>query len=122
MNSKQKPSKAPLQEPDLISERFEKLAIDVVGPLDRSKQGYAYLLTGMDLATHFTYALPMKSYTAEETDRNLIKIIQYMGPPFQILTDQGQNFMSKVLKQVIEKFAIARIRTSPYHPESNGSL
>ena len=75
MNSKQKPSKAPLQEPDLISERFEKLTLDEVGPLDRSKQGYAYLLTGMDLATHFTYALTMTGYTAEETARNLIKII-----------------------------------------------
>ena len=94
----------------------------MVGPLDRSKQGYAYLLTGMDLATHFTYALPMKGYTAEETAQNFIKIIRDMGPPCLILTDQGQNFMSKVLKQVTENFAIARIRTSPYHPESNGSL
>ena len=107
--------------PDLIIERFEKLALDVVGPLDRSKQGHAYLLTAMDPATHFTYALPMKGYTAEETARNLIKIIWDMGPPSQILTDQRQNFMSKVLKQVTDKFAITRIRISPYQPESNGS-
>ena len=61
MNSKQKPSKAPLQKPDLITECIEKQALDVVGPLDRSKQGYAYLLTAMDLATHFAYTLPMKA-------------------------------------------------------------
>ena len=30
--------------------------------------------------------------------------------------------MSKVLKQVTEKISIARIKTSPYHPQSNGSL
>ena len=90
----------------------------MVGPLDRSKLGYAYLLTAMDLTTHFTYALPMKGYTAEETAWNLID----MGPPSQILTNQCQNFMSNVFKQVTDKFAITRIRTSPYHPECNGTL
>ncbi len=123
LNSKRKPPKAPLQQPDLISERFEKLALDVVGPLERSKQGYAYLLTAMDLATHFCYAFdPMKGYAADETAINLLKIIRDMGPPQQILTDQGKNFMSRVLKQVTDKLAISRIRTSPYHPESNGNL
>ena len=66
MNSKQKPSKSPVQKPDLITEHFEKLALDVVGLLDRSKQGwYAFLLTAKDIAIHFTYALPMKGYTVE---------------------------------------------------------
>ena len=45
-----------------------------------------------------------------------------MGPPCQKLMDQGQNFMSKVLKLVTDNFAITRIRTSPYHLESNGLL
>ena len=115
MNLKQKPSNVLLQKPDLITERFEKMALDVVGPLDRSKQRYAYLFTAMDLATHFIYALPMKGYTVEVTAQNLIKIIRDMGPPSETLTDQGQNFMSKVLKQITDKFAIT-IRTSPYHP------
>ena len=38
-----------------------------------------------------------------------------MGPPSQILTDQGQNFMSNVLKVVTNKFTTTRIRTSLYH-------
>ena len=76
----------------------------------------------MDLATHFVYAFPMKGYSANETALNLLKIIRDMGPPSQILTDQGQNFMSGVIKQITDKFAIARIRTSPYHPQSNGTL
>ncbi len=76
----------------------------------------------MDLVTHFCYAFPMKGYAADESAINLLKIIRDMGLPQQILTDQGQNFMSRVLKQVTDKLAISRIRTSPYHPESNGTL
>ncbi len=121
-NSKSKPAKAPLMEVDVITERCEKIALDVVGKLPRSKEGYSYILTAMDLATHFMFAFPMKGFTAEETATNFLKIIRDVGIPNQILTDQGSNFMSRVVKHVTDKFAINRIRTSPYHPESNGQL
>ncbi len=48
--SKASPARAPLSEPELICQRFEKLAVDVVGPLDKSRQGYRYILTALDLA------------------------------------------------------------------------
>ncbi len=55
-NSKFKPAKAPLMEVDIITERCEKIALDVVGKLPRSKEGYSYILTAMDMATHFMFA------------------------------------------------------------------
>ncbi len=109
-------------EPELICERFQKLALDVVGPLPRSKSGYAYILTGMDLATSFSFAFPMKGYTASETALNLLKIIHDIGPPAAILTDQGTNFKGKVMQEVTSKLAISTIKTTPYHPQSNGQL
>ena len=54
--------------------------------------------------------LCLKGYTAEETAENSIKIRQDMGTPNQILSGQGQNFVSKFLKQVTDRFAIAKIR------------
>ncbi len=68
LNNKKQPRKAPLVEPEVIIERFQKVALDVVGPLPHSKSGYAYLLTAMDLASYFPFAFPMKGYTAQETD------------------------------------------------------
>ncbi len=121
-NSKSVPRKAPLKNVDVITERCEKLALDIVGKLDRSKQGFSYILTGMDLATHFVFPFPMKSCSAEETVKNFIKIIRDLGIPSQILTNQGQHFIGKVMSEVTTKLAVNRIETSPYHPQSNGQL
>ncbi len=38
------------------------------------------------------------------------------------LTDQGSNFMSITLSLLKERYNIGSIRTSPYHPQSNGRL
>ncbi len=116
------PSKAPLIPPEIITKRFEKLAVDVVGPLPKSKQNYRFILTAMDLATGFPFACPMHGFTAEETAQNLILIFSFTGSPVAVLSDQGSNFLSRVMSCVYAKFGILRIRTSPYHPESNGKL
>lgn len=44
------------------------------------------------------------------------------GIPSQILTDQGSVFTSKLVKQLCDILGIKHIRSSPYHPESNGCL
>ncbi|XP_040273305.1 large subunit GTPase 1 homolog [Bufo bufo] len=41
--------------------------------------------------------------------------------PKEILTDQGTPFMSKVMKQLCKLFKITQIRTSVYHPQTDGS-
>lgn len=76
----------------------------------------------MDLSLGFSFAMPMKGYTADETACNLLSIISLLGPPKCILSDQGSNFMSLVLSLHYSRFAISRIRTSPYHPETNRKL
>ncbi len=113
LNNKKQPPKAPLVEPEVITERFQKVALDVVGPLPRSKSGYVYILTAMDLASNFPFAFPMKGYTAQETATNFLKIIIDIGVPASILTDQGTNFMSRVMKEMCNLLAISPIRTSP---------
>ncbi len=45
LNNKGGNPKLPLCEPQVISERFEKLAIDVVGPLPTTKRHFRYILT-----------------------------------------------------------------------------
>ena len=43
-----------------------------------------------------------------------------MGVPEEILTDQGSNFMSKLLAELYSLLHIHSIRTSPYHPQTDG--
>ncbi len=54
--SKAFPPKAPLIPPEIIVERFDKIAVDVAGPLVKSKRGYRFILTAIDLAISFVFA------------------------------------------------------------------
>ncbi len=114
--------KLPMIEAEIISQRGEKLAVDIVSPLPLSKDKKRYILTSMELSSGFPFAIPLKTYTSEETANVILSIISLLGAPLQILSDQGSNFLSTTLSHLKHKFHISTIKTSPYHPQSNGRL
>ncbi len=95
--------KAPMSPPEIIAERCEKLAVDIVGPLPLSKLKFHYIFTAMELASGFPFTIPMKSYTADVTAQALLSVISFTGTPLVILSDQGTNFLSKVLTHLYKK-------------------
>ena len=40
--------------------------------------------------------------------------------PDQILSDQGRDFQSQLMSELMELLDIHQLRTSPYHPETDG--
>lgn len=52
--------------------------------------------------------------------QELVKFFSHFGIPEEILTDEGANFMSGLLENVYRLLHIRRIRTTPYHPRTNG--
>ncbi len=114
--------KVPLVESEIISERGEKLAIDIVGPLPKSKGSVRFIFTCLELAAGYPFAIPIKNYTAETTAQCLISIISVLGVPLEILSEPGANFLSTTVSHLCKKFGIHKIRTSPYRPQSNGRL
>ena len=64
--------------------------------------------------------LQMKSTDAETVAQELVKIFARMGIPDELLTDQGSNFVSELLNQLSSLLRIRRIKTSPYHPQTDG--
>ena len=115
-------ARAPLQPLPCIGEPFKVVAMDLVGPLPRTASGYKYLLTLMDLHTKYPEAIPLKRVTNEAVLEAFMEIVSRHGIPETILTDQGSVFMSRLTKAVCELLGIDRIRTSPYHPQSDGAL
>ena len=56
---------APLKPIPAVSEPFERILIDCVGPLPKTKSGYQYLLTVMCTATRYPEAFPLRSLKAK---------------------------------------------------------
>ena len=96
--------------------------MDVFGPLNRTKAGNKYILVLMDYATKWPEAFVLRNVTAETIVNCLIKVTARIGEPQELLTDNGSNFMSKVMKKYCSMTGIKQIRTSPYHPQTDGMV
>lgn len=86
-----------------ISQSFEHLLIDCVGPLPPSKSGARYLLTVMCQSTRYPAAYRLRSITAKSVVRALSQFISIFGVPQIIQSDQGWNCCSKLFAQVLKQ-------------------
>ena len=113
---------APLYPIPVISQPFEHLIIDCVGPLPRSRSGSQYLLTVMCQATRYPAVYPLHTISAKSVVRALSKFISVFGIPKVIQSDQGSNFTSRLFAQVLQQLHIKHNKSSVYHPQSQGAL
>jgi hypothetical protein len=49
-------------------------------------------------------------------------IFTRFGVPCEIVTDQGTQFTSKLMRELTEKYGIKHYKSSPYHPQDNGQV
>jgi hypothetical protein len=116
-------SPVPLSAMPLIGTPFETVGIDLVGPLSPpSEQGHRFILTLIDLATRFPEAVPMKEISSVAVAEALMSIFARLGFPKLILSDQGTQFNSELTKQFYALCGTKGIRTTPYHPQTNGTV
>ncbi|XP_076851553.1 uncharacterized protein LOC143502752 [Brachyhypopomus gauderio] len=113
---------APLCPIPVVGDPFERLLIDCVGPLPKSRSGNTYLLTIMCAATRFPEAIPLRSLKSRSVIKALVKFCTTFGLPKCVQSDQGSNFMSKLFAQVMSDLHIQHQVSSAYHPESQGAL
>ena len=115
-------TKAPLKPIPPVQKVWEQIAMDIVGPLTESNQGNKYILVLSDYATRFVMTIPMTDQKAYTIAEHLVgKIYTKFGPPERVLTDQGTNFQSDLIKKRVNQlFQIEPIRTTSYHPQTDG--
>ena len=116
--SKRDNVKVPMVKTPIIREPFRKIAIDIVGLLSRTKKGK--FLTVIDEGTMYPGAFPLPSIEAERIAQSVVQLFSRVGVARVILSDQGNNFTSTLIKQLYEILGVKGFTTSPYRPQSNG--
>ncbi|MCP3667440.1 MAG: DDE-type integrase/transposase/recombinase [Gammaproteobacteria bacterium] len=105
----------------LCTEPWQRIASDIIGPLPLTEKGNKYIITFTDYFTKWTEAHALPDQKAETIARCMIdQVLCRYGTPRMILTDQGKNYMSGLFKVVCEILSIGTVRTTAYHPETDG--
>uniref|UniRef100_A0A9J8C3J9 Gypsy retrotransposon integrase-like protein 1 n=1 Tax=Cyprinus carpio carpio TaxID=630221 RepID=A0A9J8C3J9_CYPCA len=91
------PPPSPLIPLPIIEVPFERIGMDIVGPLPKSARGHEHILVIVDYATRYPEAVPLRKATAKSIAQELFLLASRVGLPSEILTDQGTPFMSRLM-------------------------
>lgn len=100
---------------------LDRLATDVMGPLPETPRGNKYILVVTDHFTSWVEIFPVPDQTAVTcAEKILNEVIARFGCPFEMLSDQGRNYESRIFAELCSLLEIKKIRTSPGNPRCNG--
>ncbi|KAK3095582.1 hypothetical protein FSP39_016324 [Pinctada imbricata] len=100
---------------------LERIGMDIIGPLPKTKKGNKYILVMCDYFTKWIDAVPMKNQEAVTVARKFVKhFVTKHGVPLQVHTDQGSNFESLIFKEMCKILGTEKTRTTTFRPQSDG--
>lgn len=115
--------KQPMILTDTPNAAFDKISMDIMGPLPTSQSGKLYILTIQDLLTKHATAIPLTNAGAiDVADAFIDHYICLYGAPKALLTDQGTHFINSLMKAIAKRFKITHYKTTAYRPQANGSV
>ena len=107
----------------LVSAPLERIAVDIMGPLPETTDGFKYILVLGDYFTKWTEAYALKDHTAYTVAEHLIqRFFCRFGLPRQIHSDHRPEFVSELIRCLCELLRIKKTRTVPYNPKSDGMV
>ena len=113
---------APLQS-SVTSRPFERVALDILGPLPETAAKNKYILVVGDYFSKWTEAYALPNQEAQTVAKVVAEQwVCRFGTPRTLHSDQGRNFESNVFRELCALLDIHKTRTSPYHPQSDGLI
>lgn len=117
------PVKQPMSITTTASSSFNKIFLDLVGPLPKDESGNIYILTLQCELSKFVEAYPLPNKESVTVAKALVNnfVLRY-GIPEEIATDRGREFIAETMQEVCKLLKIKNITSTAYHHESIGAL
>lgn len=114
-------ARAGLLQPITVSEPWEVVGIDLLGPFKLTPRGNRYALTMIDFFSRWTIFSPLKESKANDVvDAVMESLVHKFGLPRAFLSDQGRQFAGGLFQRMLERLKVRYGSTSGYHPQTNG--
>lgn len=116
--------KTPPQRAATLNQITSKGPLDLVCidflSLEPDSQGFANVLVVTDHFTRYAQAFPARDQKASTVAKILSeRYFVHYGLPARIHSDQGRDFESKLIRDLLRMLGIRKSRTSPYHPQGD---
>lgn len=99
---------------------FQKVAIDLAGPLSETALGNRYLVVVADYLSKWIEAIPVKDDKATTVANVFLnEVVSRYGSPLEVVSDNGKSFLN-VFEQEVSKWGIKSLKIAPYNPKANG--
>lgn len=110
-----------LLQPIAVSKVFERLHIDIIGPIKKSSSGNQYIVTAIDAFSRWGSAKAYADVKASDIVSFMEdEIICRHGIPNEVVSDNGSQFVSRQFEEYMIKLGVKHNKTSIYHPAANG--
>jgi len=106
--------------PLAVGKPFDRVGIDLL-QLPATTSGSKYVAIATDYLTKWVEGRALPNKTAASIAGFLYEdIICRHGPPKELLSDQGTEFLNQLVDTICDLFGTTHRVTTPYHPQTNG--
>ena len=105
-----------------IATLFERISVDLVGPLTRSRRGNEYIAVAIDAFSKYIIASALPNRLSSTVAEFMFsKVICRISCPVICRTDHGSEFQLD-FQELLKKYGIIHQMSSPHHPSANGQV
>lgn len=117
------PKKGLVVKPILHNEMNSRCQIDLIDMQSNPDNGFKYIMVYQDHLTKFVIIRPLRCKRAEEIAYQLLDIFTLFGAPSILHSDNGREFVNKIVTSVCEMWPQVKIvHGKARHSQSQGSV
>lgn len=117
-----KASTALMQPVEFPERPWQKVAIDIVGPLERAPQNCRFVITLIDYHPKWAEVNFSSEVTSRTVMEFLLNVFSREGYPDEVVCDNGPQFTSREFVHFLQERSIRLSHSSVYYPEANGQI
>lgn len=103
------------------SRPFDRIGIDLYGPLPYTPNGNRWVIVAIDHLTRYAETAALPEATSREVGLFILhNLILRHGAPRELLSDRGRTFLSEAVQALLRECNVVHRTTSAYHPQTNG--